>query len=327
MGEDHVESWCKARLHEPGTPGGGNASSGIAVGVTRFIIKDALANGGEQVWPLDAGNWRRVVALLRSRAASSRSADEPADLLYVVQQYIDRPLLWPLSAPAPGGSGGRKFHWRIFGLLRGDMSAYLFKRGFAHVANEPWRHLYGQSPRRCNSCATAPRMSPTLRVMPAHRAPEHGRGRLPGGGSGRLGCAVRAGGAHLQRGAQPASGGGGGRRGGRLGCRRCRGWRGLREVPRGARSASTVPAQLAPAQAHVIGLPHLEPTSPHSRGGRTERFRPISLSSTPRRGSRPVSRCAHRTHSLAYAPLYASCMPPAAGGLWRSGPCPVCGLP
>ena len=53
-----------------------------------------------------------------------------------MQEYVQRPRLWPLSRGAD--EPGRKFHWRMFGLLRGDCRCFLWHRGFAHVANAPY---------------------------------------------------------------------------------------------------------------------------------------------------------------------------------------------
>lgn len=146
MGEDHFEAWCRAEF------GRGSATQRCRT----WVVKDALANGGRHVWIVSARNWRRVTIVLRAHGATSE-ATEAAERggvglprLYVVQQYVDQPLLWPLTADLRCHQVGtrrntvlppRKFHWRVFGLIRGDLTCYLYPRGFAHVANAPWKAL------------------------------------------------------------------------------------------------------------------------------------------------------------------------------------------
>ena len=130
LGEDHCETWCRSAFGQQGGAG------------TAWIVKDALANGGDKVWIADAGNWRSVVAALRAHGQAAEAEERAerggvgAERLYVVQKYVQRPRLWPLSRGAD--EPGRKFHWRMFGLLRGDCRCFLWHRGFAHVANAPY---------------------------------------------------------------------------------------------------------------------------------------------------------------------------------------------
>ena len=144
LGEDHLENWIKTQLRQAAaitaTCTGGDKAGKFGC----WIVKDALANGGEQVWLLDASNWRRVLATLRAQAAAATDGTAGTARLFVVQEYVERPLLWPLAGPTAAvlplePPQGRKFHWRVFGVLTGDLRAFLFHRAFAHVANAPYK--------------------------------------------------------------------------------------------------------------------------------------------------------------------------------------------
>jgi hypothetical protein len=91
-----------------------------------WILKDALSNGAEAVWIINAKNWRLVTARAQSLVASVDSTE------WVVQRYVDRPLLW---------QGRFKYHYRCYGILFGDMRFFLYRKAFAHVANKPWVEL------------------------------------------------------------------------------------------------------------------------------------------------------------------------------------------
>lgn len=149
MGEDHFEAWCRAEFR----------ASSQQQAQRVWVVKDALANGGEQVWIVSAQNWRRVTAVLRAHGAAAEAAEAAerggvgSARLYVLQRYIERPLLWPLAADLRCRHGssdttaaGRKFHWRVFGLIRGDLTCHLYPQGFAHVANAPWRGAAAAGP-------------------------------------------------------------------------------------------------------------------------------------------------------------------------------------
>ena len=157
MGEAHFEAWCRAEFRRAA---GQQQQHGQRQQRAVWVVKDALSNGGEQVWIVSALNWRRVAAVLRAHGAAAEAAEAAerggvgSARLYVLQRYVERPLLWPLAAdlrchrgrgsnPAAASSNpattGRKFHWRVFGLIRGDLSCHLYPRGFAHVANAPWQ--------------------------------------------------------------------------------------------------------------------------------------------------------------------------------------------
>lgn len=104
-----LEQWCRRQF---------DVECGI------WVVKIANANGGEGIVFVSRRNWR--VALSGVRATLAPGSSE----VYVVQRYVDSPKLW--------GATGRKFHYRVYALLKGDLSLYLYPRAFAHVANEPF---------------------------------------------------------------------------------------------------------------------------------------------------------------------------------------------
>eukprot|EP00903_Cladosiphon_okamuranus_P010040 g9520.t1 len=81
-----------------------------------WCVKAAGGNGGLDIWVLHEGNWKTVTEEL--------SDDES----YVIQRYVARPLLWH----------GRKFHFRVYALLRADMSAWLYRTAYILSASRPY---------------------------------------------------------------------------------------------------------------------------------------------------------------------------------------------
>eukprot|EP00752_Nemacystus_decipiens_P008983 g8020.t1 len=89
---------------------------GGAGGEDWWCVKAAGGNGGLDIWVLHEGNWKSVTEQL--------SGDES----YVIQRYVARPLLWH----------GRKFHFRVYALLRADMSAWLYRTAYILSASRPY---------------------------------------------------------------------------------------------------------------------------------------------------------------------------------------------
>ena len=82
-----------------------------------WIAKDASANGGQGLFPFAAATWRGVAGQLGARTQ------------YVVQRYVERPLLW---------EGQFKFHFRVYCVITADLRIHVYRRAFAHVANKPF---------------------------------------------------------------------------------------------------------------------------------------------------------------------------------------------
>ena len=51
---------------------------------------------------------------------------------YILQEYVNHPMLWH----------GKKFHFRCYTLIRGDLSAYVYSNAFVLTAG----HAYDTSP-------------------------------------------------------------------------------------------------------------------------------------------------------------------------------------
>ena len=66
-----------------------------------------------------------VCAAVEAHSSASREA-----IVYVIQEYVARPLLWP---------DGCKFHFRIYVVLSATMAVHIYRKAFAHVANKPFR--------------------------------------------------------------------------------------------------------------------------------------------------------------------------------------------
>ncbi len=87
-------------------------NSGLNDGKDWWVVKASKGNGGRDIWMM---NRRNGLDLIRSL---------PGDEEYVVQKYVYRPKLW----------NNKKFHFRCYGLLRSDNSAYLYKIAYVLTA-------------------------------------------------------------------------------------------------------------------------------------------------------------------------------------------------
>ena len=77
----------------------------------------------QHTWPLL--HQAEVCAAVEAHSSASREA-----IVYVIQEYVARPLLWP---------DGCKFHFRIYAVLSATMAVHIYRKAFAHVANKPFR--------------------------------------------------------------------------------------------------------------------------------------------------------------------------------------------
>ena len=106
--------WCSARFGAGGLRG-------------MWMCKDSGANGGDGLWVLTAANWESVAQSVS--AYSDLIPAVSAKPIFVVQKYVERPLLWP---------DGCKFHFRVYVVLTATMQCYIYRSAFAHVANRPF---------------------------------------------------------------------------------------------------------------------------------------------------------------------------------------------
>ncbi|CAM9431262.1 unnamed protein product [Pylaiella littoralis] len=101
----------------PGTAAAAAAiNDGGAGGEDWWCVKAAGGNGGLDIWVLHEGNWKSVTEALSDHES------------YVIQRYVARPMLWR----------GRKFHFRVYALLRADMSAWLYRTAYILSASRPY---------------------------------------------------------------------------------------------------------------------------------------------------------------------------------------------
>jgi len=108
-----ISVWCLTRF-----------SGSTECSQETWILKDALANGGEGIFILNPRSWRLVVAKVLQREVVQRLSTE-----YVLQRYVENPMLW---------QGLYKFHYRCFCALTGDLRFYVFKKAFRFSANAPF---------------------------------------------------------------------------------------------------------------------------------------------------------------------------------------------
>jgi hypothetical protein len=80
-------------------------------------VKDGLSNGASGLWLLHSRNAQEII----DKALSPTHE-------YVLQEYIQRPLLW----------NDRKFHFRCYAVLTGDLRLHVYKHAFLHAANKPY---------------------------------------------------------------------------------------------------------------------------------------------------------------------------------------------
>ncbi|RYG68782.1 hypothetical protein EON64_04380 [archaeon] len=83
-----------------------------------WAVKVSAGNGGRDVHIMNRQNWRYVLQGLPNEEA-------------VLQECVPRPLLYQ----------GRKFHFRCYALLMGDMAAYLHRHCFILTSSLPYNPL------------------------------------------------------------------------------------------------------------------------------------------------------------------------------------------
>lgn len=116
-----LTDWCRQQFCTGGVGG-------------MWMVKDAGGNGGDGLWVLTSENWMETVAQVEHHSNNARAGADP--IVYVVQKYVERPLLWP---------DGCKFHFRCYVVLTATMDFYIYRNAFAHVANRPFGTAYDAS--------------------------------------------------------------------------------------------------------------------------------------------------------------------------------------
>jgi hypothetical protein len=76
-----------------------------------WVVKSSKGNGGRDIWILNSQNSDLVIADLQSEE-------------YVIQRYVLNPTLYK----------GKKFHFRMYALILGDLSGYVYQKAFILTA-------------------------------------------------------------------------------------------------------------------------------------------------------------------------------------------------
>ena len=120
-----------------------------------WVVKDAQSNGAGGIWVVDPSNAGSLFPPEYRWSDSSGdavgSAGSCGSSLISGHRYVAQRYAWP-----PALYGGRKFHVRVYGLLTSDGRAYVHRRCFLHVANEPFSHQPSSGRRRGKFAAASP---------------------------------------------------------------------------------------------------------------------------------------------------------------------------
>jgi selenocysteine lyase/cysteine desulfurase len=91
-----------------------------------WVVKDANSNGAGGIW---------IVGPQNAKEFQESTTPLLEEHRYVAQRYAWPPVLYD----------GRKCHVRVYGLMTCDGRAFVHKRAFLHVANEPFLHQSNES--------------------------------------------------------------------------------------------------------------------------------------------------------------------------------------
>lgn len=108
QGRDEVRDWCDWKF----------GKSTVDGELDWWVLKASQGNGGRDIWIVSKENFERILI------------DIPPHDHFVIQKCIAYPQLWQ----------GRKFHFRCYTLLFGNISAYVYSQAFILTASEPFDH-------------------------------------------------------------------------------------------------------------------------------------------------------------------------------------------
>lgn len=108
-----------------------------------WVIKDAASNGAGGIWMVGAHN------------ATDFGEDNPQSPLIEGHLYVAQRYVWPGVLYR-----GRKAHVRVYAVITADLKAYVHRRGFLHIANEPFlpslcTQTFDDSVHLTNCCANS----------------------------------------------------------------------------------------------------------------------------------------------------------------------------
>lgn len=114
-------SWCTTSS---------STDTGAKREAPQWVAKIPLANSGSGVWVLGDRNRKDVAAAVTAATSSCASSREckKRSTCVVVQRYVDRPLLWR----------GRKLQFRVYVLIKGDLSCWICRSGLLQVCNKTY---------------------------------------------------------------------------------------------------------------------------------------------------------------------------------------------
>jgi len=90
-----------------------------------WVAKTPMGNSGSGVWMLSSHNCAKVTTEIlnnMSKYSDSRHA-------VVVQEYVMNPMLWR----------GRKLQFRIYAVIKGDLSVWLYRHGMLQFCNKEYK--------------------------------------------------------------------------------------------------------------------------------------------------------------------------------------------
>ena len=79
-----------------------------------WAVKAARGNGGKDVWIMNNKNFHEIYSQL------------PCNDEFVIQKYVEHPMLW---------NGKKKFHFRCYSTLHGDMRAMVYNSAYVLTAS------------------------------------------------------------------------------------------------------------------------------------------------------------------------------------------------
>lgn len=81
-----------------------------------WVVKSSKGNGGKDIWIVSQDNYQSIVLTL------------PTKDQFVIQKYVENPLLYC----------GKKFHYRCYACIFGDMSSYIYSHAFILTASNEY---------------------------------------------------------------------------------------------------------------------------------------------------------------------------------------------
>ncbi len=105
-----------------------------------WVAKTPRGNSGTGVWMLGPRSWEDVVGEIISsvsdnggQSGDSRSGDvcgrgAASRYAVVVQEYVASPMLWH----------GRKLQFRVYAIITGDLSCWIYRHGMLQFCNKPF---------------------------------------------------------------------------------------------------------------------------------------------------------------------------------------------